>query len=39
VEYGARIAEALGLKLDKVVELSKMGHTERLRSTSEAEWK
>jgi len=34
-EYGRRIAEALGLKLDKVVELAKMGREERLYATRE----
>ncbi|MCL2760811.1 MAG: catalase [Desulfuromonadales bacterium] len=38
-EYGSRIAKALGLKLDKVVKLSKMSREERLHATSEAEWK
>ena len=32
-EYGQRLAEALGLKLDKVIELSKMGREERLKAT------
>jgi catalase len=34
-EYGRRIAEALRLKLDKVVELAKMGREERLYATRE----
>jgi catalase len=38
-EYGTRIAEALSLKLDRVVELSKLSQTERLHATSVAEWK
>jgi len=38
-EYGKRIAEALGLKIDKVIELSKMSIKERLQATSEAAWK
>ena len=38
-EYGSRIAEALGLKLDKVIELSKMDREVRLHATSEKEWK
>jgi catalase len=38
-EYGTRIAEALGLALDRVVSLSEMGHADRLFATSEAEWR
>ncbi|MCL1799374.1 MAG: catalase [Eggerthellaceae bacterium] len=38
-EYGTRIAEALGLGLDKVVKLSEMDREERLHATSEAAWK
>jgi len=38
-EYGKRITEAIGLKLDKVIELSKMSREERLKATSHAEWK
>ena len=38
-EYGRRIAEALGLKMDKVIEISRMGREERLRATSEAAWR
>ncbi|MDR0318911.1 MAG: catalase [Nitrososphaerota archaeon] len=38
-EYGKRIAEALELKLDKVIELSNMTREERLHTTSEAQWK
>ena len=38
-EYGQRIAQALGLQLDKVAALSKMSREERLRATSEATWK
>ena len=38
-EYGRRIAEALSLKKEKVVELAKMGREERLKATSEAEWR
>ena len=38
-EYGKRIAKALGLKLEKVVELSEMSREARLNATSEAEWK
>jgi len=38
-EYGRRIAEALSLKLDKVIALSKMGREERLHATSEMAWK
>ena len=34
-DYGKRIAEALGLKLEKVVELACMGREERLEATSE----
>lgn len=32
-DYGRRIAEALGLELDKVIELSKLPHKERLHAT------
>ena len=38
-EYGRRIAQALGLKLDRVIELAKMSQAERLRATSEKVWK
>ena len=38
-EYGRRIAEALGLKPDRVVELSKMSREERLRATSADCWR
>ena len=34
-EYGKRLAEALGLKHDKVIKLAKMGREERLKATSE----
>ncbi|MDR2486819.1 MAG: catalase, partial [Clostridiales Family XIII bacterium] len=37
-EYGERIAEALGLAIDKVVALAAMGREERLKATSEAAW-
>jgi mannitol/fructose-specific phosphotransferase system IIA component (Ntr-type) len=37
-EYGTRIAEALGLDLDKVVALSGMERAKRLEATSEANW-
>ena len=33
-EYGARIAEALGLDLDKVIDLSKLPRDQRLQATS-----
>jgi len=33
VEYGERIAAALELDIDRVIELAKMGHTERLAAT------
>ncbi|MCL2151226.1 MAG: catalase, partial [Coriobacteriia bacterium] len=39
VEYGTRIAEALGLDLDMVVELAGLGREERLAATNEAAWK
>jgi len=38
-EYGRRLAEALGLKLDKVTALAKMGREERLQAKSAADWK
>jgi len=38
-EYGTRLAEALGLELDRVIALSKMGREERLHATSEAVWR
>lgn len=38
-EYGERIATALDLNLEKVVELSKMDRKERLTATSAANWK
>ena len=38
-EYGRRLAEALGLKADKVIELAKMGREERLSATSEEAWR
>jgi catalase len=38
-EYGRRLAEALGLKLGRVVELAKMGREERLSATSEGAWR
>ena len=38
-EYGERIANALGLALDKVVSLSKLDREKRLQATSEAVWK
>ena len=38
LEYGTRMAEALALKLDKVVALAKMTLEERLHATSHAEW-
>jgi len=38
-DYGRRIAEALGLELNRVIELSKMCREERLRATSEAVWR
>ena len=38
-EYGRRLAEALGLHLEKVSKLSAMGREERLRATSESVWK
>jgi catalase len=38
-EYGRRIAEALGLDMDKVIKLAKMDRKERLKATSAAEWK
>ena len=37
-EYGTRIAEGLGLKVDKMIALSKMERKERLFATSHAEW-
>ena len=37
-EYGTRIADALGLKLDKVVELAGMSREDRLRATSASVW-
>ncbi|MDR1777915.1 MAG: catalase [Desulfovibrio sp.] len=33
-DYGAKLAGALGLNLDKVVELSGMSHKERMKATS-----
>ncbi|MDL2313564.1 catalase [Desulfovibrio sp. OttesenSCG-928-C14] len=38
-DYGTRLAKALGLKLDKVVELSKMSHAERMKATALAKKK
>jgi catalase len=38
-EYGRRLAEALGLKADKVIELAKMSREERLSATSEEAWR
>lgn len=38
-DYGSRIAKALGLNLDKVVELAGLGREGRLSATSEAGWK
>jgi len=37
-EYGQRMAEALGLDMNRVVELAKMDRKERLHATSEAVW-
>lgn len=33
-DYGRRLAEGLGLNLDKVLELSRLSHAERMRATS-----
>jgi catalase len=33
-DYGARLAAALGLNVDKVDELAKMSHAERMKATS-----
>ena len=38
-DYGAKLAEALSLKIDKVIELAKMGRDERLHATSAAAWR
>ncbi|MCL1990039.1 MAG: catalase [Defluviitaleaceae bacterium] len=38
VEYGTRLAEALQLTLDKVIELAKMSREERLHATSHDVW-
>ena len=38
-EYGERLAEALGLALDRVLALSKMKREERLQATSAAAWR
>ena len=32
-EYGTRIAEAVGVDLDRVIELSKMSHEDRMKAT------
>ena len=37
-EYGTRIAQALGLDLDRVIKLVHMSIEERLSATSEANW-
>ncbi|MCL1840301.1 MAG: catalase [Propionibacteriaceae bacterium] len=37
-EYGTRIAQALGLDVDRVIELSKLSIDECLRATSDAAW-
>ena len=37
-EYGRQLAEALGLQLRRVVALSQLSRSERLRATSEAVW-
>ena len=38
-EYGERLAAALGLKLDRVIKLSKMTREKRLQATGETAWK
>ena len=38
-DYGRRISAAIGLNLDKVIELSRMSREDRLHATSEEAWK
>jgi catalase len=38
-DYGARIAEALGLDFDRVKKYSKLTHDKLMEETSAAKWK
>lgn len=39
VEYGTRLAEAMGIDIDRVIELAKMTEPQRLAATAQDAWK